>query len=136
VSAAMLKSSFARCCRPTSNPFCARSASNRCISRFNGNVCCRTLGRAEPLWDDGPTQSTATAATDKALAYAQRLYKFSRPHTMLGTFVSIVSVSIMAMQVSKMHGCGIEVNQHNMHFSIIGYDHTRRPANDAQGIKS
>jgi homogentisate phytyltransferase/homogentisate geranylgeranyltransferase len=31
------------------------------------------------------------------LAALDALYKFSRPHTMLGTFVSIVSVSSMAL---------------------------------------
>lgn len=29
--------------------------------------------------------------------FAAALYQFSRPHTMLGTFVSIVSVSLLAL---------------------------------------
>jgi homogentisate phytyltransferase/homogentisate geranylgeranyltransferase len=38
------------------------------------------------------------------LAAFDALYRFSRPHTMLGTFVSIVSVSSMALGSAAWNG--------------------------------
>jgi hypothetical protein len=45
-----------------------------------------------------PVARSLSAQFEHLAAACEALYRFSRPHTMLGTFVSIVSVSIMAMQ--------------------------------------
>ena len=45
-----------------------------------------------------PVTTTLSAQFEQIASAVDVFYRFTRPHTMLGTFVSIVSVSIMAMQ--------------------------------------
>lgn len=57
-----------------------------------------SLVRTSAAAGDSSTPSSLSAQLEALAASADVLYRFTRPHTMLGTFVSIVSVSIMAMQ--------------------------------------
>lgn len=46
-----------------------------------------------------PSPLSGTAAKLSSFAYA--FYKFTRPHTMAGTFISIVSISLLGLQVDS-----------------------------------
>jgi hypothetical protein len=54
---------------------------------------------------DGLQQEQLTALFRNAVAF----YKFTRPHTMIGTFVSVVSISLLALQNQV-----IIQNEHNL----------------------
>jgi hypothetical protein len=57
------------------------------------HVCAAAAGDSST-----PVGTTLSASLEQLTATCDVFYRFTRPHTMLGTFVSIVSVSIMAMQ--------------------------------------
>jgi hypothetical protein len=60
--------------------------------RGSTTVCSAAAG------DAGEASSRLSAALAGLAAGADATYRFTRPHTMLGTLVSIVSVSLLAMQ--------------------------------------
>ena len=55
----------------------------------------------------GRSQDSSALQSDvpALVAYLRALYQFSRPHTMLGTFISICSVSLLAMVSHVRHAC-------------------------------
>ena len=59
------------------------------------------LVRQSPLHHGGDAPAVPVEELRARVAglprFAAALYQFSRPHTMLGTFVSIVSVSLLAL---------------------------------------
>lgn len=59
------------------------------------------LVRQSPLHHGGDAPAVPVEELRARMAglprFAAALYQFSRPHTMLGTFVSIVSVSLLAL---------------------------------------
>lgn len=69
----------------------SRTSSSRSLG--SKHVCAAAAGDSST-----PVSSTMSAQLEQVVATCDVFYRFTRPHTMLGTFVSIVSVSIMAMQ--------------------------------------
>lgn len=67
------------------------SRPRRCLGGHH--ICAAAAGDSST-----PVARSLSAQLEHLAAACEALYRFSRPHTMLGTFVSIVSVSIMAMQ--------------------------------------
>lgn len=70
-----------------------RSLSSRGRTPSSSCVCAAAAGGSSQ-----PVATTLAAHLEQLCTALDVLYRFTRPHTMLGTFVSIVSVSIMAMQ--------------------------------------
>uniref|UniRef100_A0A061R0W1 Homogenitisate phytyltransferase n=1 Tax=Tetraselmis sp. GSL018 TaxID=582737 RepID=A0A061R0W1_9CHLO len=72
----------------------------------SGSGCSKPrLFRRTACQAQGPTGAGRLAQDDGAnglLRFISSLYQFSRPHTMLGTFVSVVSVSLLALQGSPV----------------------------------
>jgi hypothetical protein len=76
---------------PAAEPPCSKSNSSRSLG--SKHVCAAAAGDSST-----PVSSPISAQLEQVAATCDVFYRFTRPHTMLGTFVSIVSVSIMAMQ--------------------------------------
>lgn len=70
-----------------------RSWSKSSRSLGSKHICAAAAGDSST-----PVSTTLSAQLEQLAATCDVFYRFTRPHTMLGTFVSIVSVSIMAMQ--------------------------------------
>jgi hypothetical protein len=83
-------------CITLGSNYCCTSSSFNANSSFkqqrHGTTCAAAAGdRSQPV------ASSLASSMQQLLAALDALYRFSRPHTMLGTFVSIVSVSSMAL---------------------------------------
>lgn len=76
------------------------AAAPRCSKQRRGPGSGHTRTRTAAAAGDSstPAASSLSAQPEALAASCDVLYRFTRPHTMLGTLVSIVSVSIMAMQ--------------------------------------
>ena len=58
-------------------------------------------------WSGGQSDGAPTSLASAAAAYAQALYKFSRPHTMYGTALSVLSISLLALDGAAVTGAAV-----------------------------
>ena len=65
-------------------------------------VCCSASAVDRFGRSDDASPASLQQGVPAILSNVQALYQFSRPHTMLGTFISICSVSLLAMVSSTI----------------------------------
>ena len=79
----------------------AFQAQHKKAKKARGNVP-RAESAAVPYHDNNSIRQSQGRGLDAASRWFYSFFKFSRPHTMLGTFISIISVSLLAMVSSVL----------------------------------